>query len=215
MTRHTKINRFMKKFAIHLDNIHDKFEFSMELPEPNTNIIVPVSGGIDSALLFYLLNYISCEYELNLDIRPVTFMRDSFSLKYAQDVIDHVTQSLNLESRKIESVFISEPDVEKQVLQGMITIINQYPKHIIYMGLIKIQPEHALHVPTFSIPDESVYLKFPLRNLNKANVINLICKLNQQHLLKITHSCVYERECQKCNRCNEKRWALRENNLIQ
>lgn len=202
----------MKEFSVILADGYTKF--ALELPAPCTKLVVPVSGGLDSALLFYLINYISYEYRLNLDIKPVTFMRDDFSLTHAQDVVDHVYSSLNLESKKSTEILISEMDSNKQVLEGIIKIASYYPVHQVYLGLIQTQPEHALHVPTFTIPSDSKYFKFPFRNLNKADIVDLICKLNQPQLFKITHSCVYKIECGVCNRCNEKRWALQKNNIF-
>jgi 7-cyano-7-deazaguanine synthase in queuosine biosynthesis len=190
---------------------NDIRELDFKLPLMHRRIGVLVSGGLDSALLFYLLMSMTNE---RYKIVPFTIRRNDGSSSHAQPVIDYVTMSLGLEPITTTYLDITEQDTEKQVAAGM-REISKFNVNKIFIGLIDTMPEHTLHVPVHPKPKDSYGYAYPLKDLTKAHIVDLVIKLGQQGLFNITHSCVYpENRCRICNRCVEREWAFSELGLV-
>lgn len=173
---------------------------------------VLVSGGLDSALLYYILRMMQTTQYI---ITPYTIARnDDGSDIYAQKVIDYVNNALVKETQLTTIVPIKEQNSELQVSAGVREVMK-YNSNILYLGLIETLPEHAIGVPKPWTPVDSFRVNFPFKNLNKSHIVDLINKFNITELFEITHSCVYVTgRCNICNRCNERSWAFTKLGLI-
>ena len=90
-------------------------------------------------------------------------------------------------------------------------------RNLIYIGIIQTLEEHALHgVPKPYVPTNSERFNYPLKDLTKAHIVQLIIQLGLEKLFTLTHSCVYDIDtpCGDCNRCNERAWAFNQLGLI-
>ena len=176
---------------------------------------VLVSGGLDSALLYYLIRKLTLSDD-RYSVIPYTIIRNDGSSRYAQPVIDYVHESLGIEQQYATKLDIDEIDSELQVAAGMRELRNT-DRNLIYIGIIQTLEEHALHnVPKPYVPINSEMFNHPLKDLTKAHVVQLIIQLGLEKLFTLTHSCVYDIDtpCGVCNRCNERAWAFSQLGLI-
>lgn len=181
-----------------------KFSFSLSFVQRRLGVLV--SGGLDSAFLYYLIRLLADE---RYTITPFVIDKNDRAKEFAPNIINYVNFSLNKPNQDITYVDIEETDDNLQVWSGT-KKIEQTNVNKIYVGLIQTLPDHALHVPKPIIPAESLKTTYPFRNLNKSHIVDMIIKLKQEKLFEITHSCVYniEGRCNSCNRCNERLWAF-------
>ena len=176
---------------------------------------VLVSGGLDSALLYYLIRKLTLS-DNRFSVVPYIITRNYGSSLYAQPVIDYVHEILGIEQQYATKLDIDETDSELQVAAGMRELRNT-DRNLIYIGIIQTLEEHALHgVPKPYVPTNSERFNYPLKDLTKAHIVQLIIQLGLEKLFTLTHSCVYDIDtpCGDCNRCNERAWAFNQLGLI-
>lgn len=185
--------------------IDDIRTLEIKLSMHRKRIGVLVSGGLDSALLYYLIQSIATE---DYTVTPFTISRNDGSDVYAQPVIDYVNSVLNKPKQKTTILSINESDNNLQVVAG-IKEIHKQNVNITYIGIIETLPIHCIGVFGPYYPTDRTSIKYPMKDLNKSHIVDIVCKLNQSNLFNLTHSCVYERNrCGICNRCNERSWAF-------
>lgn len=195
-------------------SLFDGTVFYLQLPPPKRSIAILVSGGLDSALLYYLLKFLSLQ-DNRYSVTPYTLERTDYSRKHAQQVVDYVHDVLGCARKATTFVPISNKDANLQVAEGIMRLLKEH-RHILYIGYIKTLPEHALHgVPAPFVPIDGEIVKHPLKELTKAHVVDLGIKLGIEKVFEITHSCVYEIDggCNICNRCIERAWAFKQLSL--
>lgn len=195
--------------------LFDETNFKFQLPLLQRRIAVLVSGGLDSSLLYYLVKSLAIQ-DSRYTVVPYTLERKDGSKRHAQHVIDYVHNKLNIDRMETIYVPLVETDTERQVSEGISKILKTN-NNILYVGLIQTLPEHALHgVPTPLIPKELSNVVFPLKNLYKTHIIDMMQKLKLTELYGLTHSCVYDitHKCNECNRCNERHWAFQMLDMI-
>ena len=203
------------KLELLLGKDNELMPLKIQLPLLQRRIAVLVSGGLDSALLYYLLKSLVIT-DSRYSLTTYTIDRSDGSSRHAQPVIDYINSSLGCVSEKTNRIAIDQVDSNYQVTAGIRELMKT-SKNLIYVGLIKTLPEHTLHgVPPPYNPVDSELVKYPLKNLTKMHVVDAISKLNLHQLFELTHSCVYDLEyrCNNCNRCNERAWAFDQLNLI-
>ena len=184
---------------------YDRRFCNLQLSFFRRRIGILVSGGLDSALLYYLIQSIVDD---RYTVTPFTISREDGSDVYAQPVIDYVNDVLHKPKQTTTILHIDEINNELQVSAG-IREISKYDVNITYIGLIETLPIHCIGVPGPYKPTNSERFNFPLKDLNKSHVVDLVYQFNQQEIFNVTHSCVYKRNrCGGCNRCNERQWAF-------
>lgn len=168
---------------------------------------VLVSGGIDSALLYYLLLLENLNLENKFTITPYTILRKEGSRYYAQPVINFINKKFNLPFTGLNIVGDNTLDEAMQVFSGMREILSH--NDFVYVGAIAARPEHLMGWAKWD-PIETFREKYPFAKLEKSHIMDLIFQLNLEMLLTLTHSCaVNEKQpCLKCNGCLERQWGL-------
>lgn len=195
--------------------LFDDTIFKLQLSLLRRRIAVPVSGGLDSAILYYIVKYLSLQDD-RYQVTPYTLEREDGSKTHAQSVIDFVHDKLQCDRTLTSYIPISAKDSNMQVAEGL-SLVSKKSSNIIYIGYIKTLPEHALHgVPPPFIARDNEVLKHPFMLLTKAHIVDIIVKLDANKLFELTHSCVYDIDgrCGICNRCNERDWAFKQLSLI-
>lgn len=195
--------------------LHDGSEFKLRFPLLRRRIAVLVSGGLDSAVLYYIVKYLVIQ-DNRYEVTPYTLERNDGSKNHAQLIIDYVHDILECDRRNTTYIPISSTDNDTQVVEG-ISRVSKEPINLLYMGYIKTLPEHTLHgVPPPYVPVDNENFKSPLKDLTKAHVVDLAIKLGIEKIFELTHSCVYDIDgrCNNCNRCNERAWAFQQLSLI-
>jgi hypothetical protein len=186
----------------------DRREFVLELPKNKTKIGIFVSGGLDSAILYYLLSLKNQQLNFLHDIIPLTVLRKEGSKNFSKLVIAHVRSLFHqnyLESLIVGNNTLPEPE---QVKSGVLEAKN-LGFEIVYTGLIQQSPQHMIGWQPIPY-EESYFFKAPFKNLNKSHVVDLCIQFNQQALFYITHSCATWEitKCNQCNGCNERNWGF-------
>ena len=174
----------------------------------NKNLGVLVSGGIDSALLYYLLLKQNQEQGNTHNIKAYTILRKEGSRQYALPVINYINSLFDLPEQELTIVGDNTLDEPIQVSSGMAEIFQKKLSHVVYVGVIDTLDIHLIGWHRVIVRDTE-HFKYPLMNLNKSHIIDLVYQLGQQHLFKLTHSCIYETgRCNICNGCNERQWGF-------
>lgn len=195
--------------------LFDDKVFKLRLPLLRRRVAVLVSGGLDSAVLYYIIKYLSLQ-DTRYEVTPYTLERNDGSKNHAQLVIDYVHDILDCDRKPTTYIPISETDNNRQVVEG-IAKMSMESANLLYMGYIKTLPEHTLHgVPPPYVPVDREDFKSPLKDLTKIHVVDLAMRLGIEKIFELTHSCVYDIEgrCNTCNRCNERAWAFDQLSLI-
>lgn len=203
----------MNKFNIILGPAQDRRNFQLELPIFPTKLGVLVSGGLDSAILFYLLKTINQKIGNVHTIIPYSIRRKEGSIIHAPLVIDYIHKCFNEEPTKISFIdTLSSIREGKQVWLATQIIKTTNEVDHLYLGVIYSRPDHFKDVEVFRPTKKEIgFLKYPFFQLEKSHIIDLIINLNQQKLFEITTSCDnYGIKCFGCVGCTERAWGFSE-----
>jgi hypothetical protein len=196
-------------FKINCGPNSDKREFYFKLHPFRRKIAVLVSGGIDSAILYYIIQKAISESSLNYTCTPFTILRKEGSPIYAPLVIQYVNSLFNIPFIELNIVGDNLLEEHLQVGSAEKEIHKDFLANILYVGLIETLEIHTIGwLPPYN-PIETENTKYPLKNLSKPHVIDLFYQLGQQKLLEFTHSCVFaDKMCLNCNGCTERQYGF-------
>jgi len=168
---------------------------------------VLVSGGMDSALLYYLLVKLNAESGFIYKITPYTIIREQGSIEYAQPIVDYVNELFGLPATIIETVGDNTLSEQYQVESGCKDVLIK--SNLIYLGLIE---ELEIHTIGWRPPikwKETENRLYPFKDLNKSHIVDLIFQFKQEKLFELSHTCnMPGPRCGACNGCNERRWGF-------
>lgn len=181
---------------------------SIELPKEK-RIGVLVSGGIDSALLYYLL--LKEKERINSDhiIFPVIMFRKEGSKYFARPIVEKINQlfGINMRAKKFGDNTLPE---QKQIESAIVQSFEILQIDCVFVGVIHNRPEHCIGIEHIPVPNDN-RIKTPLVKLEKDCIIQLFYDLGIEELLKYTHSCDKDEHvhCGTCNGCNERMWGFK------
>jgi len=75
---------------------NDRRTFNIYIPEWPTKIAVTVSGGMDSAILLYLVAKLNKERSQPKELIPFTVPRTDGAYRYSPDIVKYVNRVLGL-----------------------------------------------------------------------------------------------------------------------
>lgn len=181
---------------------------NITLPSEKTRIGVLVSGGIDSALLYYLMLKEKQDTNSNHEIFPIIMFRKEGSKYFARPIVEKINNLFNVSIRAKRFGDESLPD-DKQIESLVIQASDILRLEEIYIGVIRNRPEHTIGLEHIPIPNNSI-VKTPFIDLEKDCIIKLFYDHNIDYLLEYTHSCDRNEQvpCKACNGCNERLWGF-------
>ena len=190
-------------------NVRDQQrEVTIDLPTTPTKIAILISGGLDSAILYYLLLKANIEQGRLHQITPFTIARTEGSKYFSRPVIAHVHSQFNMPYK--EPVVVGDPSLpgNLQVMSGVSSILHM-GYQLIYGGVIAQLPEHTIGYDVEPANDTET-IKMPFKDLTKGYIIDLIICHRQEALFYLTHSCSILEigKCNSCNGCNERNWGF-------
>ena len=148
---------------------------SFDLPATRSPIAVCVSGGIDSAILYYVLMLENQRIGNLHDIIPITVLRKEGSKNFAKLVIAHVLASFGKPYR--EPIILGDVTLpEDQQVKSAIQAAKWGGFKQAYVGIIEQLPEHTAGWEVIHAA-AGKYYRTPLVNLQKQHVISYICYL--------------------------------------
>ena len=189
---------------------NDLRNISITLPKKKSKIAVLVSGGLDSAILYYLL-LLENKLKSNIhEILPITVMRKEGSKYFSSLVVGHVNQEFQIPYKDPLIVGDNTLSEEEQVKSGVNQALDE-GFDIVYAGVIEQLPQHMINWQPIPSKETSRF-KIPFHSINKSHIVDMIVKLKQEPLFYITHSCSGEQSqigrCNGCNGCNERSWGF-------
>lgn len=167
-----------------------------------------LSGGIDSAILLYLL----IKENPKIDIQPFTIDKIDGAALYANPVIDHFNKKFNLNIPK--TIFVGNPTVHHrmQSTTAVVDILNNYSVDYLFIGINKNPPElnNLPSAPKRDTRSSHKKIIFPFVDLYKDQILQFVFDNEQTELIDITHSCTEQKEgrCGLCWQCTERQWAF-------
>jgi hypothetical protein len=169
-----------------------------------------LSGGLDSAILLYLL--IKDNPKINLTI--FTIPKHDGSALYAVPMVEHFNKKFNL---SIPSpIFVGNPDAH-HTEQSTTAIVEIFAKNFVdflFMGVNTNPPEltDLDGAPKRKLTSPSPKLLYPFAHMLKDEIIKIMFDESQEDLMNITHSCTEQQlgRCNRCWQCTERAWAFRQ-----
>jgi len=194
------------KYNIKCGPDSDRRTLNIYLDPLRRKVGILVSGGMDSALLYYLLIRLNVEQGFTHKITPYTILRKDGSCEFAQSIIDYVHDQFDLPHKTTEVV--GDPALPEilQVELGCTDVLEK--SNILYLGIIE---ELAIHTVGWRDPikwKDEESRKYPFKNINKSHIVDLIYHFKQERLFELTHSCNMPGKCGSCNGCNERQWGF-------
>jgi len=194
----------------------DGAEVIIEIPEGMKNIGVMVSGGMDSALLLYLL-MLEKTRDVKLQVFNVPNIKDNAS-KFSRAVVNYIENKFceeikytNVGDGTLRHNFLTRIPatriLQNKIVERLYVGINQNPP----VQFPKLGPWRQ--DPNSVIPNN---LSFPFIKLYKNHILEIYKKFNVLDLVHITHSCTesLDTRCNECFQCYERAWAFSKLNLI-
>lgn len=167
-----------------------------------------LSGGIDSAILLYLL--IKANSTINL--QPFTIPKHDGAALYANPIIEHFNKKFNLTIPK--TILVGNPNVFHRI-QSTIAIKEIFKNHSIdylFNGLNKNPPilNTLPGAPIRTTKSPSTRLVLPFVDLYKDAILQIMYDNQQEDLIDITHTCTEQQygRCGICWQCTERKWAF-------
>jgi len=188
----------------------DNTEICIEMKEGSRYGIM-LSGGIDSAVLLYLL-LLECE-ETNITptITLFTIPKHDGSLTYINGIVQYMNNRFNITLP--DTITVGNPDAHhtKQSTTAYFDIKIKYPEiEYIFFGTNKIPPTTVAGLAPVRVNANTEMVIAPFFDLYKTHIIDLLFQYEMEGLLKLTHTCTEQviGRCNKCWQCGERAWAF-------
>jgi hypothetical protein len=177
--------------------------------DPNKSYGIMLSGGLDSAILLYLL----INQDPTIKIQPFTINKTDGASKYANPLIDHFNKKFSLSIPK--TIYVGNPAVHhrSQSTTAVIDIFNNFPVDQLFIGINQNPPEltNLPGAPQRDKKSKDPRIIFPFVDLYKTDIIKIMIEHGQEDLMGITHSCTEQKDgrCNQCWQCTERAWAFK------
>ena len=149
--------------------------------KPDNTYGILLSGGIDSAILLYLL----IKENPNIQIQPFTIAKADGAYLYADPIIDHFNKKFELTIPK--TIVVGDPTVyhRLQSTTAVREIFEKYPVDYLYIGLNQnpLELANLPGAPIRSTSSTNPRILLPFVNLYKHNILKFMYADNQEDLI--------------------------------
>lgn len=167
-----------------------------------------LSGGLDSAILLYLL----IQQYPKLDIQPFTIPKFDGAIIYADPIITYINEKLN--SKLPKTIQVGNPTLphRNQSKSAVLDIFSKHSVDFLFIGINQNPPELETYPGAperdTNSPNEKILL--PFANMFKDEILKLYFDNDQEELIELTHSCTEQEigRCGRCWQCTERAWAF-------
>ena len=176
--------------------------------DPDKRYGIMLSGGLDSAVLFYLL----IRSNPTINLQPFTIAKTDGAALYADPIINYINTKFGLSIPP--TILVGDPTVYHRLQSGTAVqeIFERYPVDHLYIGINTNPPELADHpsAPLRSKHSNDPRIVFPFVDLYKDQILEIMYAEGQEDLINITHTCTEQRHgrCGVCWQCQERAWAF-------
>jgi 7-cyano-7-deazaguanine synthase in queuosine biosynthesis len=176
---------------------------------------IMVSGGLDSALLLYLISKENKEQNNIYAIDALTVYRPDDAKNHSSRIIKLVEKLLGVTITHLE---VGNPNVDpdNQVISGINDALFVRKYDNIFLATTAI-PQHLINC--FDVPtrDTNSYPKLtqPWGSITKDQIVQYIIDHQLYELIEVSHSCtgLQHGHCGYCFNCKERQWAFEQNNF--
>jgi len=167
-----------------------------------------LSGGLDSAVLLYLI----INQQPSIKLQPFTIDKTDGSSLYVNKIVDHFNKKFNLSIPY--TIYVGDPTAyhRLQSTTAVIDIFNNYSVDYLFNGINQNPPElnNLPGAPKRDKESKDARIIFPFVNLLKTDILKIMFKEKQDDLIHITHSCTEQKigRCDVCWQCTERAWAF-------
>lgn len=170
-----------------------------------------LSGGLDSAVLLYLL----LTYNKKLNIQLFTIKKHDGSHQWLNNIIQFMKDKTLIDLD--DPIFVGDPNVHHDQQSNIaIQEINEKYKDVDYIIFgTNSNPPDSIHLPgVYPRRTRNFNPKIitPFKILYKTHIVDFVFEYGIEQLLEITHSCTEQviGRCGKCFQCHERSWAFEE-----
>lgn len=184
--------------------------------DPKFKYGIMLSGGLDSAVLLYLI----LKENKNISIQPFSIPKHDGSHVFVPGILEYFKDHFNIEISNTELVGDPNAHHSQQSTTAIKQIFKDYPTIDFVYFATNQNPTYDFDYDQYSegsYPDRvkiSPHPKIlmPFIEMYKDEILKLIFDHNQEELLKLTHSCTEQKtgHCGRCFQCNERAWAFRQ-----
>jgi hypothetical protein len=191
---------------------NDSSIVDIDIPEHINHIGVMLSGGMDSALLLFLLltEINTSKRNIQLSVFNVPNNKDDARI-HSRNVVSFLEKEFNT---LINLIHIGDVSLHHQKMIRVPSrhILDNKLVDRLYVGINQNPPiEFPVQGPTRRNPDSAIpdNLSFPFIHLYKTHILEIYKKFNMLKLAEITHSCTESTNisCNSCFQCYERAWA--------
>ena len=193
------------------------------IPVGSKKIGLMVSGGLDSALLLFLLTIEIKDKNLTVDFNTYSVRQDErSSLVHSKNVIDTIEK---LNGVSIKNTVFSNPEAHSdyEIIFGVLSALNKehktgMPLNVLFMATTSV-PEELTRFPGAPMRNSkpTLVVEQPWGDISKDNIVKYIKENNLQILIEHSLSCTNSKftHCGQCWNCRERKWALDLNNQVE
>lgn len=211
---------------------HSQDIIKIEIPDQIINVGVRISGGVDSAILTYLLGKYKSEERPDINLIPITLFRRSkpFNQVFAEKVLRFVEKEFNIifNSHYIVGNTLDLVDQSEATTKLLNMLYREEVIQIHFVGItstplntVKGLTDDLDHITGLDRSPQKIKPKIqgvsyrPLYNIDKKGVAELYNKFNlTDRLFPLTRSCEesypkdFDVHCGECWWCRERFWAF-------
>jgi len=185
------------------------------IPANATHIGIMVSGGLDSALMLYLVSKENKEKDFPVQLDVLTVYRSDQAKDHSSRITKIIEELNDITLNKYEVGDPTAPS-DVQVVRGVFDALMMKKIPLVIMATT-INPEHLKKHENAPVrnPDQFPGILQPWGEITKDNIVKYIKENNLDVLIKNSHSCTVHsfKHCGKCFNCIERKWALDVNNI--
>lgn len=188
--------------------------------DPEKRIGVLLSGGMDSAIMLFLIlsDITQRDLDVDLTVYNVPNINDDAAI-HSRQVVNYLEKYFNTEIKLINIgvgtatplQLIKEP--ARQLLENKIVDVlysgqNQFPEEARSWHSYKAAAGHFARKNPDNADTDTV--KYPFIRLHKNHILEIYRQFNLLELAVITHSCTTKTQdkCNNCLWCEERAWAF-------
>jgi 7-cyano-7-deazaguanine synthase in queuosine biosynthesis len=167
----------------------------MKIDIPAGRVGIFVSGGLDSAFLYYLM------LSENKEVVPLLLFKSRAQYNHARVVVQHL-QSLH--QTYCEPILLAGQEIRPAISEAVRLGFN-----LVYLGVTKELKEFLVDWQPNNFKDTR-WVRGPFKDMDKSQIVQLVIESQAEFLFSITHSCAAQPvgRCETCNRCRERSWAF-------
>ena len=181
---------------------------------------IMLSGGLDSAILYYLI----LKENKNLKLQPFTIPKHDGSHLYVDAILKYFENYFDI--KLPTAIHVGNPDVyhADQSTVAVKEIFKKYTDIDFLFFATNQNPTHSFdysNYPINGVPNrvvESTHSKvlMPFIKMYKTDILKILFDNQQEPLMTLTHSCteIKTGRCGQCFQCNERAWAFQQLNQI-